>query len=636
MLPYQTEKLLLRLGIAMGTITALAFLGMLSSVLIAEAMQGTAGAINQAGTLRMQSYRIATALAGEGILDSSRTQKLIEEFESRLRSPRLVVVLGRAPDTDAMLDYQALVANWETNIEPVLRAVLEAPDEAIRSRARDGYLARVDAFVAQIDHFVGRLESNTEGNIELLRGIHIVSLFLTLGVVILTMVLMHTRILLPLRELLRAAEAARRGEFSVRVRHCHDDELGDLGRAFNGMAEDLSKTYADLEARVEAKTTDLKRSNRSLELLYNTALRLTQTPLLADNCQALLRELEKTIDVGPSCLCLLPPGGGVPQRFATTWSSSDPHSLCQLGDCSTCAAGKGTRTFLAARPAGQPPLRVLSIDVGDQNIHHGVLICALPDGTEPPEWQLRLLEALARHIGTAQTITRRAAARRPLALLEERVVIARELHDSLAQSLSYMKIQAARLEALLPPVDQSSASHTVLEELREGINSAYRQLRELLATFRLRVGGRGLGDAMAGTIEEFRERGLPVKLEFDLDGCHLPPNTQIHVLQIVREALSNVAQHASARQVSVRACIDSPNRLVRVLIEDDGDGISADPKTPHHYGLSIMEERAQRLQGRIEMAARATGGTCVELTFPVTVAAQAGEPTKEAEDRAQG
>jgi nitrate/nitrite-specific signal transduction histidine kinase len=104
---------------------------------------------------------------------------------------------------------------------------------------------------------------------------------------------------------------------------------------------------------------------------------------------------------------------------------------------------------------------------------------------EPEPWEIRLLETVARHIGTAINLSHCATRDRRLALLEERATIARELHDSLAQSLSYLKIQVSRLDAALRRPNGAAVARPIIEGLREGLSGAYRQLREILTTFRL-------------------------------------------------------------------------------------------------------------------------------------------------------
>jgi two-component system nitrate/nitrite sensor histidine kinase NarX len=259
--------------------------------------------------------------------------------------------------------------------------------------------------------------------------------------------------------------------------------------------------------------------------------------------------------------------------------------------------------------------RLLSLPLADSEHHYGVLQLEMPAGRDLDPWQTQLLEALSRHIGIAIGTARRTEQSRRLSLLEERAALARELHDSLAQSLAYMKIQVSRLKPLLQPASgQGADAGEVLEELREGLNSAYRQLRELLTTFRLRIEGEGLAAALQSTVTEFSGRGgIPVTLEVHLGGCTLTPNEEIHALQIVREALSNVLNHAQARQAEVKMTCNSDGS-VSATVTDDGIGIR-EAAGAHHYGMTIMEERAKHLGGRLAVENLPALGTRVTLHF---------------------
>ena len=258
--------------------------------------------------------------------------------------------------------------------------------------------------------------------------------------------------------------------------------------------------------------------------------------------------------------------------------------------------------------------QVLSLPLKDTETSYGVLQLEMPRGKKLETWQTQLLEALSRHIGIAIGTARRSEQSRRLSLLEERAALARELHDSLAQSLAYMKIQVSRLKPLVDMPRSGDEAGQVLGELREGLNSAYRQLRELLTTFRLRIEGEGLAAALQTTVAEFSSRGeLPITLEVHLAGCPLSANEEIHTLQIVREALSNVLNHAKARHARVSVECGSDGS-VSAIIEDDGIGIRKSAGV-HHYGMTIMEERAKNLGGTVTVEKPATSGTRVTLHF---------------------
>ena len=204
---------------------------------------------------------------------------------------------------------------------------------------------------------------------------------------------------------------------------------------------------------------------------------------------------------------------------------------------------------------------------------------------------------------------------RVLALQEERSAIARELHDSLAQALSYMKIQASRLQAVVGDPARCAEAEPILGELREGINEAYRQLRELLVSFRLQLSA-DLPSLMAEAAREYASRGgIAVALEVALGAGRLSPNQEVHVLQIVREALANMVRHAGARRARVALRGDADGHM-ELTVEDDGSGIGAPPVDPrNHHGLAIMRERARSMGGELEIAPAAPRGTRVRVRF---------------------
>ncbi len=625
-------SLLLHLGIAMATITTLAFVSMASSVVIAEMSQGVATAINQAGSLRMQSYRIASSLAERPNRQMGSQEQwqeshdLVDEFENRLTHSRLTSVLSDNLSHPPSHAYSLVNQEWFNIIKPLLTSLLEAtnpshlqepPPILNNETAREHYLEIVDLFVVKIDRMVKLLEHEAESKIRLLRLIHIISLFLTLFIAFTVMYLMKTRVQTPLYDLLNCAERTRHGDFSKRTPYTADDELGQLGTAFNEMASDLSKMYTDLEARVKEKTSDLERSNRSLELLYKTTKTLNAAPISDETYNKLLVDIKDLLDVGPGTICLT---GRDPEhafRMATTRSpEEDVPDICNPSNCIACF-GNGHRShWVQVKRSPTDILRVHSTPILHQDQHYGVLLTEIPQGMELQSWQKRLLEAVANHIGVAIDISQRTNEGRRLMLLEERSVIARELHDSLAQSLSYLKIQITRLKVTLTQPDGHEKIKPIIDDMKGGTNSAYLQLRELLTTFRLKMDGGGLSTALSDTVKEFANNsGINITLHNRLDKYIIDASEEIHILHVVREALSNVVRHSEATSAQVNLNFYTKQNRISVTIDDDGIGICDKAERVNHYGLAIMSERAQGLGGEVKIARRSEGGTRVQLEF---------------------
>ncbi|OOY44642.1 type IV pili methyl-accepting chemotaxis transducer N-terminal domain-containing protein, partial [Solemya velum gill symbiont] len=240
-----------RLGLAMAAILALAIVSIGSSVIITQTAKGFAAAINQAGTLRMQSYRIVASLvpaAGEEVLSPGvRTRSLVSEFRDRLASDRIQSVMQKNPSLPVQDSYRLLVERWESVLAPLISEYISQALAAEPSRLspdrltnlRQAYIAEVDPFVDVIHQFVRALEVEAESKIERLQLIQLIVLILTL-VVVVVLLFVRRDLHRPMRELLATAGAVRHGDFSVRCSHPRDDELGQLGAAFNLMAADLS------------------------------------------------------------------------------------------------------------------------------------------------------------------------------------------------------------------------------------------------------------------------------------------------------------------------------------------------------------------------------------------------------------
>ena len=607
------NSLLLRLGGMFVAITVLAVASMSTSWMVAETTQGSGQAINLAGSLRMQSWRMASIhqqLQQTGKPEYRDTlQQAIARFENDLKAAPILAALPDDETAQLKQVYRQVVSSWHTQIKPGLTDPTAATDTAV--------LELIPAFVARINDLVKQIEDAAEAKILVMRVILGAAVIATLLVVILSIYLVNHILVHPLRGLLGLADQIGQGNLAARTDLTGEDEIGRLGQAFNHMAEDLSKLYQNLEARVEEKTAELIIANRSLELLYHSISRLYNGPVAPDTYTILLKDLENVLGVGHGLACLVEAGESQARVIATTLEPAHGDvDVCGLMSCAECLANPALAVH-----ALKDGSRVLSLPLQDTEHHYGVLQLEMPPGKELAPWQTQLLDALSRHIGIAIGTARRAEQGRRLSLLEERAALARELHDSLAQSLAYMKIQVSRLKPLLPAANSGqsqpgsgSEAIEVLTELREGLNSAYRQLRELLTTFRLRIEGEGLAAALETTVAEFSSRGnIPIALEAHLAGCTLSPNEEIHALQIVREALSNVLNHAQAKQAEVKVVCNSDGSVSATII-DDGIGVQQSAGM-HHYGMTIMDERAKHLGGQLSVENLPALGTRVTLHF---------------------
>ncbi|HFT6617608.1 TPA: histidine kinase [Pseudomonas aeruginosa] len=412
-----------------------------------------------------------------------------------------------------------------------------------------------------------------------------------------------------------------RAVLDARVTYSGEDELAQLGERFNQMAGELKSIYGDLEERVEDKTRALSQSHQRLELLYASARRLGENPYDSRTLQPLLNQLEKVLDAGRVTLCLNK--DGVERAYSSLTTTERPADFCLQGDCGSCReqASACDQPSSLAQPLLMQPLSIAGHRFGELFIESR--------SGRLENWQQQLIETFCDNIARTFALSLQQEQESRLALFAERGTIALELHDSLAQSLSYLKIQVSRLGTLLKREAPAEKIEDTLDELREGLNGAYRQLRELLTTFRLSLDEPSLEAALGNAVAEFGERGeVTIELDNRLQHVPLSPNEEIHVLQIVREALSNVVRHSQAQRAWVRLSSQADGQ-VSIAVEDDGVGFDPQQNRSGHYGLTIMQERGQTLGSQLRFEARAPHGTRVLFSFVPTALqpSAAKEPT---------
>lgn len=236
-----------------------------------------------------------------------------------------------------------------------------------------------------------------------------------------------------------------------------------------------------------------------------------------------------------------------------------------------------------------------------------------------------LLDALASHLASALEGLRAAALEREAAVGEERALLARELHDSIAQSLAFLKIQVQLLRTAVGRNQPDQVAST-LDELDEGLRESINDVRELLVHFRTRTNSEHIEAALQETLQKFQHQtGTPARLQVSGEGLPLPADVQVQVLHVLQEALSNVRKHARASQVTLEVHKGAGWYFV---VSDNGSGFdeSVQPDDTH-VGTKIMHERAERIGARVVVDSTLGQGTRVTLTLPPYPVAASGTST---------
>jgi signal transduction histidine kinase len=223
-------------------------------------------------------------------------------------------------------------------------------------------------------------------------------------------------------------------------------------------------------------------------------------------------------------------------------------------------------------------------------------------------WQLHVREA-ERRAEEAERTRDEAAQRKAM---QERLRIARELHDSLTHSISVIQVQAGVAEHLARK--RGEEVPPALQAIQEAGTDAARELRATLSVLRAAEDGDGSGLCQLDSlVARARAAGLPVTVTVTGIERPLPPDVDRAAYRIVQEALTNVSRHAGPAQASV--CLQYTPAALTVQVDNDGTGGGVRSAGPG-LGLIGMRERVSALGGLLHAGPQDGGGFRVRAELP--------------------
>lgn len=234
------------------------------------------------------------------------------------------------------------------------------------------------------------------------------------------------------------------------------------------------------------------------------------------------------------------------------------------------------------------------------------------------EQQLELLTAAGQQLGVAIDSAQLYEQVKGMAALEERARLARELHDGVVQVLGYLNIKS-QVAANLVLTDSATRALQELKEIEMVSAQAYDDVRDSISGLRLNLIGQDLLEALRQYVARYEERsGISVQLDVESDqDVRLPMDSQVQVLRIVQEALTNVRRHAQASRV--RITFRDVNRAVVIQVQDNGQGFDptqVESDGRQHLGLQTMRERAFSVGAQLQIKSAPGQGTEIEIVVP--------------------
>ncbi len=583
-------------------------------------LEGGAAAVNEAGRLRMNTMRMALAV------ENGDRQTLLERANRFDASLELLRTGNPAhplfvPWSDETRERFAQVRSQWAEVRQEWLAPQAPPVPVV--------VARADALTEVMDVFVGAIE------VQIARwtaALHVLQLFM-MGLAIFTafalVAMTYLIVLNPVSRLYQALERVRQGSLETRLTVETNDELGQLAAGFNLMAHALQTSHTDLESKVREKTASVEIKNQRLAALYEVSALAAQASSLQTLAEGFVRQVRAVAGADAAAVrwsnesnerYVMLAADGLPEIIA-----KEEHCI-NAGNCLCGQSGgelgmriipimpKMAMSLPHCHEAGYRSLVAIPIALHGRVL--GELNLFFRSDSGLPEEMRELLDAMVRHLASSMESLRAAALEREAAVSDERSLIARELHDSIAQSLAFLKIQTQLLRDAVSKGNDAARDRS-MAELDVGVRECYADVRELLVHFRTRANEEDIEQALRTTLSKFgHQTGISAQLSMEGHGLPLDADVQIQVLHMVQEALSNVRKHAGASRVEVRV---QRHPQWRFEVTDNGVGFDASrasaPDSPH-VGLRIVRERAEGIGAHVEVKSAPGEGTTVCIGLP--------------------
>lgn len=386
----------------------------------------------------------------------------------------------------------------------------------------------------------------------------------------------------------------------------------------------------DLLGRMQAR---LERQNRELEALHGAAIDIYGELALDTVLEKVVSQARHLLDARYGAISVIDEQNRI-EEFVTSGVSDERRR--QIGDPPVGHGLLGVVLHRGQRlripdvasdprsygfPEHHPPMgSLLAVPITCKSPFRGNLYVA--DKTTADEFSPEDEETLVRFATEAAIAIDNADLHqrlRHLAVAEERALLAREMHDGMAQVLAYVNTKAQAVKRFLERGRTEQAAEQ-LDQLAAAAREVYTDVREGILALRSQpLEGRAFGEVLEEFVARWREQsGVEVELELE-DDLEVPAGVELQLLRIIQEALSNVRKHSGAEEAAVTVRRDG-DRIV-AAVRDDGVGFDPELRrssTGPRFGLAIMRERAEGVGGTMQLLSASGSGTVVAVELPLT------------------
>ena len=595
------------------------------TMLLSWDAESSASALNQINEIKMSFHRAR-------VFSSPEYSASMLEAELG-KSDRLISGLKekdfwkpfKLPDTPQVnRGIEQTLAIWTKDVRPALIKNHEGaqPKSDFDTDSFHRYIGSLDFLKLNIDGY-------RQSFVEQMRYLQILIMILAIGSLFVILLLLNSWVIRPVKALGRCIEQVTAGNLSARAKIGRHDELGQIGEGFNRMTAKLEDLYNNLEEKVAEKTASVQEKNTNLAQLYEMTTFLSQSSSIEDMSEGFLERIQsytqadacgvRLFDAAQDELLFTASIGLSGQYLDVANRESkkeDPYYQAALDP-------KPVRLdLLEQQDSGSGILLqegfrcsyVFHLKNGQNNI--GIFELEFKRNATIASPALRQLASFGTHLGIAVDNYRLNEREQQFAVVQERTFMAQGLHDSIAQTLSFLNMQVQFLESALASGDKAMVDESV-QQIKTGVQESYENVRELLLNFREKIHKEDFQTAVQTVTHRFEvQSGVEVKVVNVGEGPKLTEKQKLQITFIIQEALSNVRKHAKASHVEVR--IENFEDFT-ASVTDDGIGIDqklAERRRTHHVGLSIMEERASKVGAELSITSELGKGTCVKVRLP--------------------
>jgi two-component system nitrate/nitrite sensor histidine kinase NarX len=595
--------------------------------------------INLAGRQRMliqQMTREALLFEIDG--DEKILRSLEESSDVFDRTLNALISGGQAPylpsqevavpgtKSDVILSgLHQVKSTWDTFSEHLFGLRINEPGDPAFTSSVDAVEQISPVMLQQADDVVRLYESASEVKVERLSWIQATFFLSALALLVAGFVVTKNSVISPLQSLALDAKKIGRGNLETRVNASGSFEIDMLSISLDAMRAQLLGSRDELEERVERRT-------RELAALHEVSRDITSRLEIDYVLRSVTDKARELLNCETAFICLL---DDVSESLSLKAMSGPQSALSDVriqvrnshaelvlaaSEAVLCnGVGCSSNCRIIAEPHHRSHL-ASSLRVGATVI--GALCAASPEAAVFSEEDTNLLTKLADSAAVALENARLYREAERAATLEERNRIAAEIHDGLAQILSYLELEVDELVGRIEEDLQDDPKMELLS-IREAVSKAGHEARKSITRLHEEVQvPMSLQNHLENAVAEFSQA---CEFEIILDAgdwppLNLPHKDASHIMRIFQETLINARRHAKAKHVSIT--LNQIDKDYVLTIEDDGVGFDLDEsnRDSHaHFGLSIMKARANRLAGNLEVNSRAGKGTQIALTWPLQV-----------------